>query len=183
MATYISMLRGINVLGHNLIKMSDLQALCRDVGFSKVRTYIQSGNLIFEAPKSPADKISSRIVKAIHKAYGFSVSNFVITPKTLRQVIDNNPFLKKRGIDRSKLHVTFLSARPQETNLEKINDLPRGDEAFHCVGKAMYLYCPHGYGRTKLTNNTIERLLAVSGTTRNWRTVSKIYEMATADSS
>lgn len=113
MATYISMLRGINVLGHNLIKMSDLQALCRDVGFSKVRTYIQSGNLIFEAPKSPADKISSRIVKAIHKAYGFSVSNFVITPKELGQVIDQNPFLKKRGINRSKLHVTFLSARPQ----------------------------------------------------------------------
>ena len=183
MATYISMLRGINILGHNLIKMSDLQALFRDVGFRKVRTYIQSGNILFEAPRSPADKISSRIVKAIHKAYGFSVSNFVITPKELGQVIHKHPFLKKRGIDRSKLHVTFLSAAPEKTDLEKINDLPRGDEAFHCVGKAMYLYCPHGYGRTKLTNNTLERLLAVSGTTRNWRTVSKIYEMATVGNS
>lgn len=66
---------------------------------------------------------------------------------------------------------------------EGVSILPRGDEAFHCVGKAMYLYCPHGYGRTKLTNNTLERLLTVSGTTRNWRTVSKIYEMATVGNS
>ena len=183
MATYISMLRGINILGHNLIKMSDLQALYRDLGFTNVRTYIQSGNVVFEVRRSPADKISSRIVKAIHNAYGFSVSNFVITPKELGQVIDRNSFLNESGIDRSKLHVTFLSAAPKKTDLEKINDLPQGSEAFHCVGKAMYLYCPHGYGRTKLTNNTLERLLAVSGTTRNWRTVSKIYEMATVGDS
>lgn len=178
MATYISLLRGINVLGHNQIKMADLKALVEELGFDEVRTYIQSGNILFSAPKAPVDKISSRIVKAIHRAYGFKVSNFLITPTELKRVIDRNPFLKKRGLDRSKLHVTLLSSAPKKLDLNKISDLPRGDEAYQCLGTAIYLYCPHGYGRTKLSNNILERLLGATCTTRNWRTICTLYEMA-----
>src|SRR6266849_3285037 len=109
MPAYVAMLRGINVSGHKPIKMEDLRAVCSDLGFRDVDTYVQSGNIVLQSSLENPTIISKRIGAKIIESFGFEVSVIVRTSKEMRNVISNNPFLKENGIDSSKLHVTFLS--------------------------------------------------------------------------
>ncbi len=178
MPVYISMLRGINVSGHKQIKMSQLQELFKALGFEQVKTYIQSGNVVFDARTNSAQNVSKKIEEKILSDFGFSVPVISKTPAEMGRTLQNNPFLKKRGIDTSKLHVTFLSQAPAETGLRKLEALNARPDEWHYSGREIYLYCPEGYGRTRLSNNALEKLLMVTATTRNWRTVNQLYQMA-----
>jgi uncharacterized protein (DUF1697 family) len=100
------------------------------------------------------------------------------TPDELRQIIKDNPFMQEKGIDASKLDVTFLSAVPAESGLKKVSGLPSGPDKFVIVNREVYLYCPNGYGGTKLSNDFFERKLDVAATTRNWKTVNALLDMA-----
>src|SRR6267378_7136301 len=131
MPAYIVMLRGINVSGHKTIKMEDLRALCDDLGFRNVETYVQSGNIIFQSQVENPATISRRIGAKIIEFFGFEVPVMVRTSKEMRNVISNNPFLKENGIDSSKLHVTFLSEIVQKTSLEKLAELSTSPDRFH----------------------------------------------------
>jgi uncharacterized protein (DUF1697 family) len=178
MRTYISMLRGINVSGHNMMKMSDLQKAFEGLGFEQVKTYIQSGNVVFQAPKISPEEISKKMEDKINRDFGFLVPVISRTPEEFDGTIRNNPFLREKGVDSAKLHVTFLSEAPADACLKKLAALPAHPDQFRSVGREIYLYCPEGYGRTKLSNNAIEKVLTIRATTRNWRTVNKLYEMA-----
>jgi uncharacterized protein (DUF1697 family) len=178
MPIYISMLRGINLAGHNQISMLQLRASLEQLGFERVKTYIQSGNVVFKAAKIAPDKLSKKIEDKIRSDFGFSISVLSKTPDELAKTIQNNPFLKQPGIDPSKLHVTFLSGAPADLALKKLAAIHAHPDQFHCLDCDVYLYCPEGYGRTKLSNNAIEKLLSLRATTRNWRTVNKLHEMA-----
>src|SRR5256885_8629149 len=113
MAAYIAMLRGVNVTGHNTIKMEVLRGLCEGLGFRNVGTYIQSGNIVFQTATENSATLSKRIGKTIFQSFGFDTPVLVRTSKEIRNVIASNPFLKEKGIDSSKLHVTFLSEAAQ----------------------------------------------------------------------
>jgi len=178
MPIYISMLRGINVGGHNQIKMTALRELFEALGFERVQTYIQSGNVVFKAGKSSTLQVSKRVEERIAKVFGFRVSVVTRTSAELGSVIASNPLLKTKGIDPTKLHVTFLSEAPESAALRKLEALAMGPDQFRGSGREIYLHCPNGYGNTKLSNNTFEKMLAVSATTRNWNTVNKLYEMS-----
>jgi uncharacterized protein (DUF1697 family) len=178
MPTHIAMLRGINVSGHKRIKMSQLQAMFEALGFKQVKTYIQSGNVVFEAGTNSAPGVSRKIEEKILSGFGFSVAVISKTPAELCETIQNNPFLKKRGVDLSRLHVTFLAKAPAAAALKKLEALNAGPDQWQCRGSEIYLYCPDGYGRTKLSNTALERMLSVTATTRNWRTVNQLYQMA-----
>ena len=175
MATYISMLRGINVNGQNRLKMESLKRLYEIMGFTDVRTYVQSGNVIFNVSKKPNIlRLSKSIEENIRRNFGLTVSVFIRTPNDFKEMIENNPFLTKSGWDLSKLHVTFLSDTPKHpVNVGEI-----GSDLFHISGKDIYLYCPNGYGRTKLSNSYFEKILSVTATTRSWNSVNKLYEIA-----
>jgi len=114
MAAYIAMLRGVNVTGHNTIKMEVLRGLCQGLGFRNVETYVQSGNIVFQALLENPEAISKRIGETVLRSFGFDTPVIVRTSKEMRNVIGNNPFLKEKGIDSSKLHVTFLSETAQK---------------------------------------------------------------------
>ena len=172
------MLRGINVTGHNTIKMQDLRTLCNKLGYRNVQTYVQSGNIVFEATKGIPATLSNQISKGIHDAYGFDVPVFIRTSEEMQRIISANPFLKEKDIDPSKLHVTFLSETPQTDSLRNLGKVSAGPDRFHAVRNEIYLYCPDGYGRTKLSNTMIEKTLSVGATTRNWRTSNTLLEMA-----
>ena len=178
MPIYISMLRGINVGGHNQIKMTALRELFEALGFEQVQTYIQSGNVVFKAGRISTLQVSKKVEDRITKAFGFRVPVVTRTSAKMGSVSENNPFLKKKDIDPTKLHVTFLSEAPAPDALKKLEALPAGPDQFRSSGREIYLYCPNGYGNTKLSNNAIEKVLAVSATTRNWNTVNKLYEMS-----
>lgn len=178
MSKYISMLRGINVGGQKLIKMDALRELYKSLGFIHVKSYIQSGNLIFSAPNLEARSIEHKIAQHITENYGFEVEIFVMTAQELINMVANNPFVNDPSKDPAYFHITFLSQHSAEINMEKvIHKKAEGEDAIF-TEKAVYLYCPHGYGRTKLNNFFIEKLLNVSATTRNWKTVQKLLEIA-----
>jgi uncharacterized protein (DUF1697 family) len=178
MPNYIAMLRGINVSGHKIIKMEQLRASFATLGFSNVKTYVQSGNLVFEATNDPAASLGRKIEQKIMCDFGFSVPVFLRTSIAMEKIIKRNPLLKAPSLDQSKLHVTFLSGDPPKTALEPLRPLAATPEQFHIIGREIYLYCPNGYGNTKLSNTAIEKKLSVGATTRNWRTVTTLLAMA-----
>lgn len=174
MNTYISMLRGINVSGHNKIKMEELKKLYETLGFSNVQTYIQSGNVVFKSSDTNISKLTGKIEKRIKRVFGFDVPVLIRTKNDFRKLIQNTPFIKK---DISKLHVTFLSDTPSQLPIDEIKKIKDELEEFFISDKEIYVFCPNGYGRTKLNNNFFEKKVGVSVTTRNWKTVNKLLEM------
>src|SRR5438093_5130289 len=173
------MLRGINVSGHKTIKMQDLRTICDKLGYGNVQTYVQSGNIVLETRKGTPANLSKQISKAIQDVYGFEVPAFIRTLEEMQRIISANRFLKEKNIDQSKLHVTFLSETPQTDSLRELGKVPAGQDRFHTDHYEIYLHCPNGYGRTKLSNTMIEKTLMVAATTRNWRTCNTLLEMAT----
>ncbi len=178
MPIYIAMLRGINVSGRKIIQMENLRRSFEALGFHGVRTYVQSGNVIFESAKASSPVLSKRIGEKILYDLGFAVSVILKTPDEMKRVVGANPFLKNRTIDQSKLYVTFLSRPPATTALRNLDALKAEPDQFCITGREIYLYCPNGYGRTKLSNNVFERMLSVEATTRNWNTVNRLLEMS-----
>ncbi len=172
-------MRGINVSGQKIIRMENLRATFEALGFRRVRSYVQSGNVIFEAPKDSSNSFSGRIREKILDEYGFSVPLILRTSGEMKKIVSDNPFLKKVEIDRSKLHVTFLSELPAKAALGRLNALNGDPDQFRVKDREVYLYCPNGYGRTKLSNNAVEKLLAVEATTRNWKTANTLAELST----
>ncbi len=183
MPTYIALMRGINVSGQKIIKMEPLRASFEALGFKNVRTYVQSGNGVFEAKAAAPAGIAVKIADRIERDFGFLVPVTVVTSEEMGRVVRENPFLKEAGIDSAKLHVTFLSDAPGPSGLMKMRALPAGPDRLHCRSRSVYLHCPGGYGNSKLSNSAIERALAVGATTRNWRTVTTLHQMASSGQS
>jgi len=180
MKKFIALLRGINVSGQKQIKMPDLKSLFEEVGFQKVETYIQSGNVIFSSREKSFEKLEHKIFSAIKKKFGFDVTVIVITPEEIESVLKNNPFIKKKK-DVEKLYVTFLAKSPSDENIKKLNATNYSPEEYYIHERYVYLFVPNGYGKAKLNNNFFENKLKVFGTTRNWKTVNKLFELSTCN--
>ena len=178
MTTYISILRGINVSGQKLIKMADLQKTYEKLGFGSITTYVQSGNVVFTEKKATPKELAASISKQIAKDFGFQVPVIVFSINTLKQIIASNPFIKDREKDTAFLHVTFLSSPPPKFDEKTIEEKKQSGEAIAFTNMAVYLYCPNGYGKTKLTNSFLETKLQVSATTRNWKTANELARIA-----
>ena len=179
MKTAISMLRGINVSGQKKILMKDLKTLYEGLGLKNVITYVQSGNVIFDYDKIKIASISKKIEDKIFENYHFNVSVINKSVVEMESVIKNNPFVKQKGIDLTRLYVSFLYETPVQTNIDKIKDIISGDDKFIISGDEVYLYCPVSYGNSKLSNNFFENKLKVTATTRNWKTVNELLRLAT----
>jgi uncharacterized protein (DUF1697 family) len=178
MPTFVAMLRGINVGKGKTVKMERLRASFGALGFGGIKTYVQSGNVIFESDRQSPAQLSRKIQERIQRDFGFAVPVLVKTSKEMEQIVRNNPLVKEKGIDDSKLHVTFLSDAPSKMAVEGLQPLATARERFRILNREIYLYCPDGYGKTKLSNTAIEKKLSVVATTRNWRTVNALLEMA-----
>ena len=178
MTTYISILRGINVSGQKQIKMDALRKSFESLGFSNVETYIQSGNVIFSSKNAKTEELSRIISQKVEEDFGFKVPVIVITSDKLKKIIDTNPFLGNEDKGHSFLHVTFLSSKPGNYDSKTIEDKKQAGEKIVYTDNAIYLYCPNGYGKTKLTNNYLEKTLKVTATTRNWKTVNELLKIA-----
>ncbi len=179
MATYVALLRGINLGSHNKVPMPALRALVEDLGHGDVTTYIQSGNVVLTSKDSGAT-ITAALQKAIAKEFGIDVVVFVRSKQQLQKVVDSNPFLKQ-GKDPGALHVVFLSNKPKADKVKALTAIDLGSEEVAVKGTEAYLHLPNGYGRAKLGNAFVEKQLGVAGTTRNWRTTAKLLELAAPD--
>lgn len=172
------MLRGINVGGHKKIKMEVLKQLYLELGYTNVQTYIQSGNVIFKTKDTDSANLEKRISKQILKVTGFEVPVLVLKLEELKRTIANNPFTLDSTKDAASFHVTFLSATPDAISVEKLESAYYGGDQFELQDKIIYVYCPTGYGSTKLTNTFFENKLKVTATCRNWKTVNELVRLA-----
>jgi uncharacterized protein (DUF1697 family) len=178
MTTFISILRGINVGGHHAIKMDALRKLFNDLGFINVQTYIQSGNVIYQSKKTGTEKINEVIQKSIKHQFGFDVPVITLSLDELTKISESNPFVKDKTKDISFLHVTFLSGKPKDEDINKIKEHDFRPDEFKHIDKAIYLYCPNGYAKTKLSNTFFEKKLKASATTRNWKITNDLINIA-----
>ena len=178
MPVYISIIRGINVSGQKMIRMDALKELYASLKFSDIRTYIQSGNVIFSSNAMARAELEKRIGKKIAETFGFDVPVMVLGTADIRTVLENNPFVTRRKEDPSLLHVTFLAHEPSEANIEAVLQAQSGDDECVVSGRTVYLYCPNGYGRTKLNNTFFEKKFQTIATTRNWKTVNELYRIS-----
>ncbi len=141
---FISVLRGINVSGQRKILMSDLKALYENIGFKEVKSYIQSGNIVFQSiGKSSGNELERKIEKVIFEKYHFDVPVIVRSCQEMKRIIQENTFLKQKNIDAKKLHVTFLSKIPFEEDVESLKAFDFSPDKFIVAGKEVYLYVPN----------------------------------------
>lgn len=177
MQTYIAILRGVNVSGHNKMPMKELKELLEGLGYSNITTYIQSGNAVFQYKKTNEEKLAAQIKEGIKTKFGYDVPVLVRTVDEMRAAIDNNTFLKQKDIDAEKLHITFLAHEPERENINKANTYNYEPDRFIISGREVYVYCPNGYGNTKINNTFFESKLKVQATTRNLKTVRELIKM------
>jgi uncharacterized protein (DUF1697 family) len=176
LTVFVAMLRGVNV-GGNSLKMDWLRAACADAGLQNVRTYVQSGNIVFSSPAS-APKLAHTLKALIDAQTRLPVSVIIRSAPEMAKIVAGNPFLKQKSLDISKLHVTFLSEAPSKPAPEKLDALAGSRDGYRLLKQEIYLHCPINYGQTKLSNTAIEKVLSVGATTRNWKTVTVLCEMA-----
>ena len=176
---HVALLRGINVGGRHSLPMKTLAAMFEDAGCADVRTYIQSGNVVFRAGAPLARRIPGAIAAAVGARFGFEPAVIIRTAAEMREIATRNPFLKA-GVDPAALHVGFLSAAPTKSKLSALEPGRFAPDAFAVRGRELYLHYPHGAGRSKMTNAYFDARLGSPCTVRNWRTVTTLLEMAEA---
>jgi uncharacterized protein (DUF1697 family) len=175
---YVALLRGINIGGRRL-PMKDLAAMFVDAGCSHVTTYIQSGNVVFQANPAMAKRIPPRVAAAIKQRFGFDVPVVTRTDAELHDVARGNPFVPE-GADPETLHVAFLVETPDAARIALLDCDRSPPDKFVVRGREIFLHCPNGVARTKLTNGYFDTKLGTVSTMRNWRTVLKLLELAGA---
>jgi len=177
MVTHLALLRGINVSGHNMMKMDALKSMLEKVGFKNVETYIQSGNVFVDSDEENAASVGFKIKQEIFKEFGHDVPAVVINQEDLNACFKNNPFLKEKDMDTKKLYVAFLSntLRSENINELKISQF-KPDEAV-IEGNKIFIKYAVGAGKTRLDQKYIEKKLNLTATIRNWNTVTQLLKM------
>jgi len=179
MQTYISFLRGVNMTGHNSIKMSDLADLYIRLGLSDAETYIQSGNVIFSKPGNiTREALSVKIEQAILEKFNYIIPVMIRTNQELSSMFSYNPFLGEPEFNPAKMAVIFLDTEPTDLQHKKVADIDYPPDKFRIIGRDIFIYCPNGFGRTKLYTNFFEKKMKVKGTARNWKTITTILALA-----
>jgi uncharacterized protein (DUF1697 family) len=177
-STYVALLRGVNVGGKNKLPMKDLAEIFVEAGCDHVRTYIQSGNVVFQATPRLSARLPERITDGVFKRFGFRAPVILRTPESLSTVFTNNPFLAA-GAALESLHVLFLADLPKSELVAALDPQRSPPDAFLVRGQEIYLHLPNGAADSKLTNNYFDSKLATICTGRNWKTVTKLLELMT----
>jgi uncharacterized protein (DUF1697 family) len=178
MPVIVSMLRGVNLGPHHRIKMDALRELYESLGLQDVKTYVQSGNVIFRTSSRSLSALSERIANAIEKRFGFGAEVILRSTADLRAVIARNPFAARPGIDPRKLLVTFLVHDPDPQGRAKVLQMKTDPEELCIDGREVYIYFANGMARPKLSWTQVATMLKTSGTGRNWNTVQALLEIA-----
>src|ERR1044071_2997813 len=177
MEQYIAFLRAINVSGHRIIKMEELRRILDMPGIKNVRTYIQSGNVLFDAKTTDEAKLTAKIEKQLFKELGYEVEVFLRTRAELEKILADNPF-KKAPLSKSlALYITFLTQAPDAEQKKAFEALGKEVDSFKIVGRELYALIVKDGAQSQFTNMLVERKLKQKGTGRNQTTLHKILDM------
>jgi len=172
---YLALLRGINVGGRNTLLMKDLAPMFTDAGCENVRTYIQSGNVVFEASRALATKIPAQISDVIAKRFGLTVPVVVRSSGEIQKITENNPL---PNVDPKRVLVAFLAKKPSAKNVALLDPDRSPPDEFFAQGSNIYLHCPKGFARSKFNTGYFDSKLETISTIRGWPTVLKLHAMA-----
>ena len=177
MTTFVSLFRGINVGGHQMVRMDALKELYASLGFKDIVTYIQSGNIVFTSEDADLSQLPRLIEDGFAQKFGFHAKVMVRTSDELKAIVDNNPFQNQPTKESKWVVVMFLAIRPERTALEDLQKTYVGPEELYLIGQELYIYYANGIGRSKLSGAFIEKKLKTSGTGRNWNTILQLQKM------
>jgi len=177
MNTFVVLFRGINVGGKNILPMKELVAVFESLDLRKVQTYIQSGNVIFQAVADSTQELAKKIGAAVGNSHEFAPQVLVLSIQEFRNAIASNPFPEGENEPKS-LHLFFLESFPANPDVKRLESLQSASERFKLIGTVFYIHAPAGIGRSRLAAN-VEKALGVTVTARNWRSVSAILSLAT----
>jgi uncharacterized protein (DUF1697 family) len=165
--------------GHNKIKMTDLSSLYKKIGLEDVETFIQSGNVVFTDPGNLSETdLTAQIEDAINKKFKYNIPVILRTPEEFREIISLNPFSDVENFSPEKLAVIFLYEKPTEDQTGKVKNIDYPPDKFVISGKEIFIYCPNGFGRSKIYTGFFENKMKVSGTGRNWNTINALLKIA-----
>ncbi|WP_274475096.1 DUF1697 domain-containing protein [Mangrovimonas aestuarii] len=174
MPNYIALIRGINVGGQKKLPMAELREALTKSGLEQVKTYIQTGNVIFKHFKVEVSKLENHIVSVIKERFGYDVEVIVKQPEEIQTVIDNCPFPQEKM---EKSYFTILHKQPEETRIQNLQEIEFPEEEFVVTLQCVYLFSAAGYGRAKANNNFFEKKLKVNATSRNYKTMTKLLSL------
>ena len=174
---YVALLRGINVNGQKMVKMDLLKSIFEEMKFENIKTYIQTGNVIFDSQEGQKDSLCNKIKDKLKETLGFEVPVILKEIEELEAVICDNPFKNRTLLENEKLHVTFLEREPSSEVADILKDYKEDKDEIILQGENVYILCRNGYGKTKFSNSFLESKLKVNGTTRNFNTINKIVEL------
>jgi uncharacterized protein (DUF1697 family) len=177
MATFIALLRGINVGGNKKVPMAELRALCEELGFTDVQTFIQSGNAIFQTSGTPV-AIEKKLEARIADHFGFSVDTLVRSAKDWPSLISGNPFVEACAADPQHVLMALAKRTPSADAVSALRARAQDGERIEAAGEAIWFHYPNNMARTKLSPALIDRLVGSPVTARNYRTVVKLAELA-----
>lgn len=174
MNVWIVLLRGVNIGGKHIVPMAELRELLEGAGFSDIRTYIQSGNCVFCSNIAQRAVIADTVSDAIERKYGFRPTSFALTPDEMDDALAANPF---PDVEPKSVHLQFLGDPPTKADLDGLRAIAQPGEDFALIGKVLYLYLPHGAGRSPVAQK-LGQFVKADMTGRNIGSVRKIAEMA-----
>jgi uncharacterized protein (DUF1697 family) len=173
---HIALLRGINVGGNRKLPMQKLRSLCEELGWLDVRSYIQSGNLVFcSSAKGP--RLETELERAIEKHFGFSISVLVRSAKNWSGYLKENPFPRASEREPNRVMLVLAKQAPKEDALRELSPYAKNGERLRRVKHALWIHYPEGAGKSKLTPSVLERCVGSPVTARNWRTALRLEEM------
>jgi uncharacterized protein (DUF1697 family) len=176
MTIYFALLRGINVGGHNMIKMAELKRMFEELGYERVQTYINSGNVIFESSEN-VNTLEGQIEREISKVFGFNIAVVLRTADELSSIIDKSPFGELVLTEGQSIHLTLLKEAPTQEQIDKLPVVDQGDDEYYINGKEIYVLYRNSILNSKLPKK-FQNLLPA--TARNWKTIMKLDAMARA---
>ncbi len=177
MPVFVSLLRGINVMGNKVILMADLKKLFEKLGFLIVTTYIQSGNVVFADEKKSAKELEATIKDAIKRRFKFDVEVLVLELSELEKIVSKNPFDGGKLKTGERIYFTILSQIPLKEKIVELLKIESAGDEIKLIGKTVYVLCRKGYANSVFNNNFIEKILMVNATTRNLETTEKLVEI------
>ena len=173
----LALLRGVNVGGHT-VKMDRLRELFEQMGCAGVSTYIQSGNVLFDATGELADALAARLTAGLQAALGFEVPVLLLSAQGLAGILDASPFAGRELAEGERLYVTVLERQPTTEAVACLDTDPRSADEFAIAGRAVWVLCRGGYQKTAYSNAFFEKKLKMRATTRNLEVMTKLLELA-----
>ena len=165
--------------GHNKIKMTDLSALFKKLGFMDAETFIQSGNVVFSNPENlSVIYLTAKIEEAVRKKFRYNIPVTIRTSEEIRNIISLNPFIDEENFNTEKLAVVFLYEEHSLAQIEKVNNVNYPPDKFIITGKEIFIYCPNGFGKSKIYTGFFENKMKITGTGRNWNTINALLKIA-----